>query len=100
MVKSVRFDRLLASTALGLGLVAVQPMPGMAQQTGKQIQASVPTPDVAMPPPTAKDVAASTSGYHQANRKPIPPILRRRPDAATPAAEPAKAASAPAAGAP
>ena len=58
LVKSARIELLLASTALGLGLVLCA-QPGMAQQSDKQIQVSVSTPDVALPPPAAKDVAAA-----------------------------------------
>ena len=58
-MKSVRFDRLLASTALGLVLVLSGPV--LAQQADKQTApaATVPTPDTTLPPPlTAKDVEA------------------------------------------
>ena len=89
MVKSVRFNRLLASTALGLGLVLCSHV-GMAQQTGKPIEAAVPTPDVATPQ-TAKDVDAKTNTAPTDTANPAP-----KADAATPAVEPAKAASAPA----
>ena len=64
-MKSVRFDRLLASTALGLVLV-LSSHPGslrqaLAQSSDTQTApaATVPTPDTTLPPPlTAKDVAA------------------------------------------
>ena len=56
-MKSVRFDRLLASTALGLVLM-LSSQAGMAQQAEKRIEASVPVPDTSLPSPlTAKDVA-------------------------------------------
>jgi murein L,D-transpeptidase YcbB/YkuD len=58
-VKSVRFDRLLASTALGLALVLSGQ--ASAQQSDKQTApaATVPMPDTTLPPPlTAKDVDA------------------------------------------
>src|SRR5471032_2617767 len=56
-VRSVRFDRLLASTALGLVLV-LSSHAGHAQQSDKMVQAAVPMPDTTLPaPPTAKDVA-------------------------------------------
>ena len=60
MVKSVRFNSLLASTALGLALMLAS-HPGMAQQTEQQkIDAGVPVPDTTLPPPpTTKDVGAS-----------------------------------------
>jgi len=59
-VKSVRFNSLLASTALGLALMLAS-HPGMAQQTEQQkIDAGVPVPDTTLPPPpTTKDVGAS-----------------------------------------
>lgn len=59
-MKSVRFDRLLASTALGLVLV-LSSHPGMAQSDKQTTPAAtVPTPDTTLPPPlTAKDVAAT-----------------------------------------
>jgi murein L,D-transpeptidase YcbB/YkuD len=69
-VKSVRFNSLLASTALGLVLL-LGSHSGMAQQTDNKVTTAVPTPDTALPPPlTAKDVTSTP--------------------AATPAAEPAK----------
>jgi murein L,D-transpeptidase YcbB/YkuD len=97
-VKSVRFDRLLASTALGLVLM-LSSHPGMAQQVDQQkIDAAVPMPDTALPPPlTAKDVAAPS----QATPAPAPKAELNKPEldkaepkqnAAAPAAEPAKAA--------
>jgi murein L,D-transpeptidase YcbB/YkuD len=60
VVKSVRFNSLLASTALGLALMLAS-HPGMAQQTEQQkIDAGVPVPDTTLPPPpTTKDVGAS-----------------------------------------
>jgi murein L,D-transpeptidase YcbB/YkuD len=95
-VKSARFNRLLASTALGLVLVlgshAGDPQEALAQQSEQQIQAAVPMPDTTLPPPlTAKDVA-STPGTPSADTKAEP-----KQDAAAPAAEPAKAAATPAA---
>lgn len=59
-MKSVRFDRLLASTALGLVLV-LSSHPGMAQSDKQTTPAAtVPTPDTTLPPPlTAKDVEAT-----------------------------------------
>ena len=58
-MKSYRFDRLLASTALGLVLV-LSSQAGHAQQSEKPVQASVPTPDTSLPPPlTAKDVGST-----------------------------------------
>src|SRR5476651_1169428 len=55
-VKSVRFDRLLASTALGLVLM-LSSHAGQAQQSEKQVQAAVPAGDTAQATPsdTAKE---------------------------------------------
>src|SRR6185437_7996368 len=72
---------------------------GMAQQTGKPAQASVPMPDTSLPPPlTIKDIQAP------AKQAEAPVNIMKdeaKKDAATPAAipaaEPAKAAAAPAA---
>ena len=43
-MKSTQFDRLLASTALAL-VLALSSQAGMAQQTEKPVEASVPMPD-------------------------------------------------------
>src|SRR5512141_1952909 len=76
-VKSVRFERLLASTAFGL-VLALSSHPGLAQQSDKEIGAAVPVPNTdLLPPLTAKDIQTTP--------------------AAAPSAEPAKAAETPAA---
>jgi L,D-transpeptidase YcbB len=109
-VKIARFNRLLASTALGLVLVLGSHV-SMAQQTEQRIEASVPMPDTTpLPPLTAKDVAnpgtpaaeASTAEAKQEAAAPAaePAKIESKQDAAAPAAEPAKneptkAASAP-----
>jgi len=95
-VKSARFNRLLASTALGLVLVlgshAGNLQEALAQQSEQQIEAAVPMPNTdLLPPLTAKDVAGTPS-TPSADIKAEP-----KQDAAAPAAEPAKAAAAPAA---
>ncbi len=95
-MKSARFNRLLAATALGLVLVlgshAGNPQAALAQQSEQQIEASVPMPDTdLLPPLTAKDVA-STPSTPSADIKAEP-----KHDAAAPAAEPATAAAVPAA---
>ncbi len=95
-MKSARFNRLLASTALGLVLVlgshAGNPQEALAQQSEQQIEAAVPMPNTdLLPPLTAKDVA-STPSTPSADIKAEP-----KQDAAAPAAEPAKAAAVPAA---
>jgi murein L,D-transpeptidase YcbB/YkuD len=81
-VKSVRFNRLLASTALGLVLV-LSSHAGMAQQADQQkIDSAVPVPDTTLPPPpTARDVTPAP-----ADTTPAP-----QQNAAAPAAEPTKA---------
>ena len=95
-MKSARFNRLLASTALGLVLVlgshAGNPQAALAQQSEQQIEAAVPMPDTdLLPPLTAKDVA-STPSTPSTDIKAEP-----KHDAAAPAAEPATAAAVPAA---
>ena len=91
MVKSVKFNSLLASTALGL-LLVLNSHVGMAQQSEKQVTAAVPMPDISLPAPlTAKDVAATPSTPPTDTSKTAP-----KPDIAAPAAEPAKTAAAPA----
>ena len=95
-MKSARFNRLLASTALGLVLVlgshAGNLQEALAQQSEQQIEAAVPMPNTdLLPPLTAKDVAGTPS-TPSADIKAEP-----KQDAAAPAAEPAKAAAAPAA---
>ncbi|HXX07487.1 MAG TPA: L,D-transpeptidase family protein, partial [Pseudolabrys sp.] len=82
-MKSARFDRLLASTALAL-VLALSSHAGMAQQTEKAIQASVPMPDTTLPPPlTAKDVEV----------RPIPSTPSAPKQDVAPAAEAPKAAT-------
>ena len=48
-VKSARFDRLLASTALVL-VLALSGQAGIAQQSDNPTTASVPVPDTTLPP--------------------------------------------------
>ncbi len=90
MVKSARFERLLASTALAL-VLALSSHAGMAQQTEKPAAASVPVPDTTLPPPlTAKDIDAP------AKQAAPSAIIKDEPkqNAAAPANEPPKAATA------
>jgi murein L,D-transpeptidase YcbB/YkuD len=84
-VKRVRFERLLASTALGLVLV-LSSHAGMAQQADQQkIDAAVPVPDTTLPPPpTAKDVAPAPEQNAAA------PANADAPKADTAKTEPAK----------
>ena len=76
---SVRFDRLLASTALGL-VLTLGSHAGMAQQPDKKIEATVPLPDTSLPPPpAAQDV---TSKPNQ-----VAPTEAAQPAAAGPPSE-------------
>ncbi len=94
MVKSVRFNSLLASTALGLVLVlgshAGKAQQALAQQSADNISAAVPMPDTALLPPlTAKDIEpAATPGDR--GRQDRGPKIEPKQEAAAPAAEPAK----------
>jgi len=92
-VKSARFDRLLASTALAL-VLALSSHAGMAQQSDSRVVAAVPVPDTTLPPPpTAKDLAPTPAPAAPAASQAAP--VTPKQDAAAPAAEPAKAAAAP-----
>ena len=92
-MESTQFDHLLASTALAL-VLALSSQAGMAQQTEKPVEASVPMPDTSLPPPlTAKDIEAPAKQAAPAKRT----TDESKQNAATPSAEPAKAATAPAA---
>jgi L,D-transpeptidase YcbB len=83
VVKSARFDRLLASTALVLVLALSGQ--AVAQQTESHVQTGVPVPDTSLPPPlTTKDIAAPAKQTTDSKR-----------EAAAPSAEPAKAAPTP-----
>ena len=89
MVKSARFERLLASTALAL-VLALASHAGMAQQTEKPAAASVPVPDTTLPPPlTAKDIDAPAKQAAPAS------IVKDEPkqNAAAPTTEPPKTAT-------
>ena len=94
-MRSVRFDRLLASTALGLVLV-LSSHAGMAQQTEKRIEAAVvPTPDTTPPAPvTANDVGTPPSPAAQPDTAKNSSTEAPKQNAAAPAAEPAKDAAA------
>ena len=88
MVKSARFDRLLASTALVL-VLALSCHAGIAQQSDNPTTASVPVPDTALPPPlTAKDVEAPAKQAAPAAAKEEP-----KQNATTAPSEPAQAAN-------
>jgi murein L,D-transpeptidase YcbB/YkuD len=100
-VKTARFNRLLASTALGVALV-LGSHAGMAQQADQQIDSAVPMPDTELPPPlTAKDVAVTPDAAKvESKQEAVAPAAAPAPEkaAVAPAAapEPAKAAAAPA----
>jgi murein L,D-transpeptidase YcbB/YkuD len=95
-VKSVRFERLLASTAFGL-ILALSSHAGLAQQPKQQIEAAISTPDTSAL--TAKDVEAAPSPATPADtaKDADTPANKdagkteSKPDAAAPAAEPADA---------
>jgi murein L,D-transpeptidase YcbB/YkuD len=88
LVKSVRFERLLASTAFGL-VLALSSHAGLAQQSVQQIEAAVPMPDTdQLPPLTAKDVAAPGQAA-PADIVKDEPKAELQQDAAAPAAAPA-----------
>jgi murein L,D-transpeptidase YcbB/YkuD len=98
-VKSVRFDRFIASTALGL-VLALAGTSGYAQQVDQSIDAAIPMPDTTLPPPlTIKDVGGiATQSIPDAAAVPAP--AKTEPQAATapaaaPKAEPAKEAATP-----
>jgi murein L,D-transpeptidase YcbB/YkuD len=87
-VKSARFDRLLASTALVL-VLALSSQVGAAQQTENPTTASVPVPDTTLPAPlTAKDIEAPAKQVAPAPTKEEP-----KQNATTAPAEPTKAAT-------
>ncbi len=81
-MKSARFNRLLATTALGLALV-LGSHAGMAQQSQQQIDSAVPMPNTdQLPPLTAQDVTGAPAAAPKAEIK-------------QDTAEPVKAAAAP-----
>ena len=72
-MKSARFDRLLASTALAL-VLALSSHAGMAQQSDLRVVAAVPVPDTTLPPPpTAKDFSRAGTG-----RSPVAPVAPKQ----------------------
>ncbi len=82
-MESVRFERLLAASALGLALV-LSCHPGQAQQPGADhaIDAAVPMPDTSVPPPpTAKDVNGTDQQINAAVPMPdthqLPPLTAK-----------------------
>ena len=94
-MKCARFNRLLASTALGF-VLAIASHPGMAQQAADQqkVDAGVPIPDTSLPPPlTAKDVQ-SEGKQNAAVTAPPAPATKAEPQPAQNAAAPAPAQNA------
>jgi murein L,D-transpeptidase YcbB/YkuD len=91
----VRFNSLLASTALGLALMLAS-HPGMAQQAEQQkIDAGVPVPDTTLPPPpTAQDLMPAAAQPSAAATTDAPKVQAAKPEVATPAA-PAQTATTP-----
>jgi L,D-transpeptidase YcbB len=90
LVKTLRFNSLLASTALALVLV-LGSHPGMAQQSDQQISAGVPMPDTSLPTPlTEKDVQAAPEAAKAEPKRDIPPVVNAATaPAPAPAAMPA-----------
>ncbi len=97
-MERVRFNRLLASTALGM-VLAFASHPGMAQQADQQqIDAAVPVPDTTLPPPlTAKDVAAPAQAAPAAAAPSPEPAQNEPVKAEAPKPEPKQDVAAPAA---
>ena len=94
-MKCARFNRLLASTALGF-VLAIASHPGMAQQAADQqnVDAGVPIPDTSLPPPlTAKDVQPEGK-QNAAVTAPAAPATKTEPQPAQNAAAPAPAQNA------
>jgi murein L,D-transpeptidase YcbB/YkuD len=88
-VKTTRFDRLLASTALAL-VLALSSHGAGAQQTETSVRTAVPVPDTSLPPPlTAKDVETPAKQVAPAIKDEI------KQNAAAAAAEPAKTGTVP-----
>ena len=94
LVKSVRFDRLLASTALGLVLVlsshAAVNQQAMAQQSDQQIANNAPAETAAPAAAPAPEATAPAPAAPQASPEPTPaPETAPAPAASAPAPQPA-----------
>lgn len=91
-MKSVRFERLLASTALGLALV-LSSHAGMAQTpAAKDVESAVPMPDTTVPPPpTVQDVQPKAEMKARQPETPAPAAAVEAPQQSTaaPSAVPA-----------
>ena len=83
-MKIVRFDHLLASTALGLVLLISGQAANAQQPADQQTQIVVPLPD-APPPPTANDFSAGTNAPAAAQNAATPAAPAPAPVAAAPA---------------
>jgi murein L,D-transpeptidase YcbB/YkuD len=81
-VKSVRFERLLASTAFGL-VLALSSHAGLAQQPAQNTDSAVSTPDTAAPSPKAADVTANPTE----TATPVEPKQTAEPAKDTPKAD-------------
>jgi murein L,D-transpeptidase YcbB/YkuD len=90
-VKSVRFERLLASTAFGL-ILALSSHAGLAQLSEQPIEQAVPMPDLSpVPPPTLKDIAPAKPAAANSAQDESKPTADKQ-DAAAPQAAPEKSA--------
>jgi L,D-transpeptidase YcbB len=90
VVKVVRFDRLLASTALGLAFIlsATAAHAQQPQEAKPPVEVVVPLPDD-MPPPTLKDFGGAETPAPAAAAQPATPAPEKA--ATAPAAQPAAA---------
>jgi L,D-transpeptidase YcbB len=93
MVKSVRFERLLAATAFGL-ILALSSHAGVAQQSEQMIEAAIPAPDTSSAPSVStKDAATAPTSADTGNDSAAPANsdalkTESKQDTAAPVAEP------------
>jgi murein L,D-transpeptidase YcbB/YkuD len=93
MVKSVRFERLLAATAFGL-ILALSSHAGMAQQSEQLIEAAIPAPDTSPAVSVSTEDAAAAPTSADTGKDSAAPVntdapkTESKPDAAAPVAEP------------
>ena len=93
-MNSVKIERFLASSALGLALLLTGHPTQAEEMTEQQIQAAVPQPDTSeLAPPTFKDIGGGAPTPAEPTKD---AAKDTKPNAAAPAPEPAKAAAAPA----
>ena len=90
-MKTLRFDRLLASTALGLALVLSSHAAQAQTPTAKEVESAVPMPDTTLPPPPiVKDLEPKAEPAAEAPKQAEAPAAAPAPvTAAAPAAAPA-----------